>query len=168
MLESKYTRRITAKDLLALGVMFESKGADAFSRLAKWFGRDPELTSRLQGLAGQDLATAKLFRDLLRDLKANEGVFVDEADYQLVRQLEPENCIPLNLEHPDELDPKAALMGMLRYEKKMLGFAKGLMEHRRGYNDVLPPLPQVMQMVKAEEAQVAELEDLIMNRYPLN
>ncbi|MDX2471298.1 MAG: hypothetical protein QNL04_12065 [SAR324 cluster bacterium] len=167
MLPPKYTRRISVKDLLALGSMFESKGAKFFDQLSHSFVHDPEMKKMVLEFAEEDWMNHKVFRSLISGLKDNQVVFIDEAEYQHMRMLTPEHFFAHDWQHPDKVSPKVALQGVLKFEKGAMAFAKNLLEVKRGYNDTLKPVPEVVEMIKTEEKHIAKVEEFIREHYSI-
>ena len=168
MLHAKYTRKISTKDLLALGSMFESKGAKFYEKLTKSDVHDPELKKMVHEFAEEDRRSHKLFRRLMTGLKDNQTVFIDEAEYQHMRMLEPEHFFAGGWQAPDGVSPKVALQGILKFEKGALAFAKNLLEVGRGYNETLTPVPEMVEMIFQEEQHIARVEGFIAEHYPIS
>ncbi len=167
MLPPKYTRKISVKDLLALGSMFEAKGSKFYTLLSQSFTHDPEMKKMVHEFAEEDWMNHKAFRNMMSGLKENQIVFIDEVEYQQMRMLTPEHFFAPDWKHPDKVNPKVALRGVLKFEKGALAFAKNLLEVKRGYNDTLKPVPEIVEMIKMEEQHISKVETFIHEHYAM-
>ncbi len=167
MLESKYTRRLSVKDLLALGVIFESQAARFYTQVAKTFHKDAAFKEKMMNFAQEDWANRKHFKEMIARLRENESIFVDEAEYQHLRQMRPENFVAMDMEHHQHMGPQAALKGILKFERGFMSFTKDLLSNPRGYNQSLSPTAEVMEMLSCEQKHLEKVEKFLHDHYPL-
>ena len=166
MLEGKYTRRLSAKDLLTLGALFELKAAKFYRFMAKYFEKDPQFKEMMIRFAQDDLKNGQSFKKMMLHLEENPNIYIDEADYQHMRMLMPEHFIAMDLDHPEMISPKDALYGVLKFEEVALNFGKNLMLENQGINRALRPTLELVEMIRAEERHLGQVKDYFHRHYP--